>query len=240
MACTTVLSPGSVSTMSAAARAASVAPDTAMPTSARLSAGASLTPSPVMPTANPAWRRASTIRYLCSGKTWAKPSESMIILPCVSARLDGMVPSSFIAGSPSVVEMLVPIPSTRAVSRAISTLSPVTILTSTPFSMACSMVILVSKRGGSRNVSTPTNCQSSLAGSSGLGSVLATAMQRMPRMPYSVTLASTSSWMAALLEQSSRMMWVAPLVTLNLPSGPSIVASVRLTAGSNGMKSRCL
>ena len=36
--------------MSAAARAASVAPETAIPASANLSAGASFTPSPVMPT----------------------------------------------------------------------------------------------------------------------------------------------------------------------------------------------
>ena len=66
MAWMTTDRPGSVSTMSAAARAASVAPATAMPTSAFLSAGASLTPSPVMPTAKPTWRRHSTIRY-CAG-----------------------------------------------------------------------------------------------------------------------------------------------------------------------------
>jgi hypothetical protein len=42
---------------------------TAMPTSARLSAGASLTPSPVMPQRNPSLRRHSTMRYLCSGYT---------------------------------------------------------------------------------------------------------------------------------------------------------------------------
>ena len=43
-------SPGATSTMEAAARAASVAPDTAKPQSAFFSAGASFTPSPVMPT----------------------------------------------------------------------------------------------------------------------------------------------------------------------------------------------
>ena len=47
-------SPGVVSTMDAAARAASVAPETAMPQSAFFSAGASFTPSPVMPTMWPA------------------------------------------------------------------------------------------------------------------------------------------------------------------------------------------
>ena len=67
-------SPGLSSTMSAAARAASVAPDTAMPQSAFFSAGASLTPSPVMPTMWPRCCSTSTMWYLCSGNTWANPS----------------------------------------------------------------------------------------------------------------------------------------------------------------------
>ena len=66
--------PGAVRTRSAAARAASVAPLTAMPTSACFSAGASLTPSPVIPTIWPRACRALTMLNLCSGKTWAKPS----------------------------------------------------------------------------------------------------------------------------------------------------------------------
>ena len=69
MAVAMVDKPGSVSTMSADARAASVAPDTAMPTSARLSAGASFTPSPVIPTMYSFCRSASTMRNLCSGNT---------------------------------------------------------------------------------------------------------------------------------------------------------------------------
>ncbi len=66
--------PGVISTMAAAARAASVAPETAMPQSAFFSAGASFTPSPVIPTMWPRCCNTSTIWYLCSGKTCAKPS----------------------------------------------------------------------------------------------------------------------------------------------------------------------
>ena len=66
--------PGVISTMAAAARAASVAPETATPQSAFFSAGASFTPSLVMPTIWPARCRTSTMWNLCSGKTWAKPS----------------------------------------------------------------------------------------------------------------------------------------------------------------------
>ena len=70
--------PGVNSTMDAAARAASVAPETAMPQSAFLSAGASFTPSPVMPTMWPRRCRTSTMWNLCSGNTWAKPSACSI------------------------------------------------------------------------------------------------------------------------------------------------------------------
>ena len=73
-------SPGATSTMEAAARAASVAPETAKPQSAFFSAGASLTPSPVMPTMWSCFCMTSTMWNLCSGKTWAKPSASSISL----------------------------------------------------------------------------------------------------------------------------------------------------------------
>jgi len=67
-------SPGFVMTISDAALAASVAPYTAIPTSAFLSAGASFTPSPVIPTLLPFFYNNSTIANLCSGKTSANPS----------------------------------------------------------------------------------------------------------------------------------------------------------------------
>src|SRR5271165_4624487 len=66
--------PGAVNTSAAAPRAASVAPETAVPQSACFRAGASLTPSPVMATRWPRACSALTIAYLCSGKTRAKPS----------------------------------------------------------------------------------------------------------------------------------------------------------------------
>ena len=54
-------SPGVSSTIAAAARAASVAPETAIPQSAFFSAGASFTPSPVIPTMCPRCCSTSTI-----------------------------------------------------------------------------------------------------------------------------------------------------------------------------------
>ena len=73
--------PRPVRTRSAAARAASVAPLTAMPTSACFRAGASFTPSPVMPTIWPRDCSSLTILNLCSGNTSAKPSASSIRSP---------------------------------------------------------------------------------------------------------------------------------------------------------------
>ncbi len=71
-AATMVAKLSSASTMSAASFDTSVpAMPIATPISAFLSAGASLTPSPVMATTAPVCRRASTIRSLCSGLTRA-------------------------------------------------------------------------------------------------------------------------------------------------------------------------
>ena len=74
MALTMVDSPGAVRIRAAALRAASVAPLTAMPQSAWRSAGASLTPSPVMATMWPRCCKLLTISYLSCGKTRPKPS----------------------------------------------------------------------------------------------------------------------------------------------------------------------
>ena len=90
--------------MSAAARAASVAPDTAMPQSAFFSAGASFTPSPVMPTMWPRFCRTSTMWNLCSGNTWAKPSASS--MDSAAAAVSSCLTSPRLAAS----RMSVPMP----------------------------------------------------------------------------------------------------------------------------------
>ncbi len=77
----------SVSTIAAASLATSVPPcPMAMPMSACLSAGASLTPSPVIATTSPRPCRARTRRSFCSGSTRAKTSIS-----CAAWRQRGVV-----------------------------------------------------------------------------------------------------------------------------------------------------
>mmetsp|Transcript_12054 Transcript_12054/g.21489 ORF Transcript_12054/g.21489 Transcript_12054/m.21489 type:complete len:240 (-) Transcript_12054:1514-2233(-) len=229
MASTMVIRPSCVSTMSAAARAASVAPATAMPMSAFLSAGASLTPSPVMPHMNPLRRSASTRMNLCSGNTCAKPLHSMICA-AISSMLSGSSPSGPMSGRPSQPRMLSPMPSCRAVSRAMAAWSPVIIFTSTPYSRARSIVRLVSGRGGSRKVRMPSMNHWPFA------LVRATARDRMPRSASSSTLKSTASSMRFLSWHRSSTMCGAPFVTLNVfPSGPFSSASVRFRVGSKGV-----
>ena len=72
--------PDDSSWMSAAFLAASVLPSTAMPICASARAGASLTPSPVIPQMYPMFFRASTHSRLSLGSTWAKPSASSMSL----------------------------------------------------------------------------------------------------------------------------------------------------------------
>ena len=203
MASTITDSPEASSTMEAAARAASVAPETAIPQSAFFSAGASLTPSPVMPTMWPRCCRTSTMWNLCSGKTCAKPSAfSMVSAICAL---------SWCLVSPSALasRIFVPIPSCFEVSRAMAIWSPVTILTSTPMCRALAMVALACSRGGSNNGSTPANCH--LPSSS----ARATPSERKPRPANSFTAFSTAGLTAPAFVDICRMTCGAPLATKN-------------------------
>nr|GMC75054.1 hypothetical protein CRG98_026008 [Ipomoea batatas] len=102
--------------MSDALRAASVASSTAIPMSAFFNAGASFTPSPVMPQMCFISWSFLTISYLCSGNTPANPSAFSI------SSSTGMLATFASLSSPSrEVEgyMLVPIPNRRPVSLGI-------------------------------------------------------------------------------------------------------------------------
>mmetsp|Transcript_20566 Transcript_20566/g.63972 ORF Transcript_20566/g.63972 Transcript_20566/m.63972 type:complete len:314 (-) Transcript_20566:978-1919(-) len=154
--------------------------------------------------------------------------------PSVSGMSFGS-PDAGNCGSPPAVSMFVPMFSIRAISFAISTWSPVTILTSTPYLFAFAIVAFVSGRGGSRNVRIPSIRHSSFS------NVRATDRHRIPRIPRSVMIPSTRSWICDAFEHSFSTMFGAPFVTLNCtPSGPTSVASVRFTRGSNGLYSSCL
>ncbi len=108
-------SPGRVSTIFADAFATSVAFETATPTSACRSAGASLTPSPVIPTIRRRSWRARTSVNLSSGYIPANPANSS----------EARERSSRLPTGPSS-------PSERPTARAVVIPSPVTMTTRMP------------------------------------------------------------------------------------------------------------
>eukprot|EP00964_Phaeocystis_antarctica_P024354 scaffold13645_cov58-Phaeocystis_antarctica.AAC.6 len=195
--------------MSAAAHAASVAPCTAIPTSAFLSAGASLTPSPVMPTVQPRLEvsnvpaqgldnvelvlRVDAGEAICDLdqlRTCSGSGSGLGLGLGLRVRVGVRVrvrmssapgASGSVASGRSASWTAVPIPSMRQVSLAMAIWSPVTILTPTPRLCAASMVDLVSGRGGSRKVIRPMKHHRCRS------SVRATAMQRTPRHAKSST-----------------------------------------------------
>ena len=108
-----------------------------------------------------------------------------------------------------------PIPSFLAVSTAMASASPVTILTVTPIWRAVAMVALASSRGGSNRGSTPRNCHVPSS------SARVTPSERNPRAANSLTACSTAALTCPAFADISRITCGAPLATWNvLPSGP--------------------
>ena len=99
-----------------------------MPQSAWRSAGASLTPSPVMATIWPRCCSALTISYLCCGNTRPKPS-ARSTASAMSRRDGGVAPS---LNTSLATSRWSPMPSCLAIWSPIATSSPVTILTLRP------------------------------------------------------------------------------------------------------------
>ena len=116
----------SASTMSAASLAASVPFwPMATPTSARLSAGASLTPSPVIATTWPSSCSACTRRSLCSGLARANTSTSIATRRSAASSISA-------SSAPVRAGLPTPMASCAPMARAVSTWSPVIIFTRMP------------------------------------------------------------------------------------------------------------
>ena len=152
----------SASTISAASFVASVPlMPIAMPTLARVSAGASFTPSPVIATTSPCACSARTMRILCSGLVRAYTSTSRttaLSWSCESAS--SSAPVSTAASSPSTR------PISRAIAIAVPAWSPVIIFTRMPAAWQSAIASIASGRGGSRMPQTPRNSRPSRSSSS--------------------------------------------------------------------------
>ncbi len=154
----------------------------AMPMSARFSAGASFTPSPVIATMWPLRLRMSTRRTLSSGVTRAITPMS----PIASSAS-----SSLIAAHSAPVIARPTIPSLRAIASAVTAWSPVIIRTSIPALWASAIAAFACGRGGSTMPTSAISVSPSISGSrsafgsnvAGSKSLRATASTRRPCWP---------------------------------------------------------
>ncbi len=139
----------SVSTMSAASLATSVpVMPMATPMSARRSAGASLTPSPVMATTSPRACRAWTRRSFCSGVTRANTVLRWAAsLSAASSSASSSRPLSTSGSAPAATRPSRPI--CAAMAAAVTAWSPVIILTRMPALWQAATARTASSRGGS-------------------------------------------------------------------------------------------
>ena len=125
----------------------------AMPTSAALSAGASLTPSPVIATTSPRARSRRTRRSLCSGlrrahrSTWRSRAAS-----AASSSASSSAPVRVCGRSDS--------PTWRAMARAVAGWSPVIMMTRTPARRHSASAAGTSGRGGSASATRPRKSKS--------------------------------------------------------------------------------
>ncbi|KAG0549504.1 hypothetical protein BDA96_01G261800 [Sorghum bicolor] len=124
------------------------------PTSASLSAGASLVPSPVTATTWPFCFRRCTSTSLSMGRDRAMTRMRSTISSCSSGDMARNSCPSITMASRSLFEM---IPHSMAMARAVRTLSPVTIFTATPALVQASMAVLTSGRQGSLRPTKPSS-----------------------------------------------------------------------------------
>mmetsp|Transcript_50994 Transcript_50994/g.84528 ORF Transcript_50994/g.84528 Transcript_50994/m.84528 type:complete len:285 (+) Transcript_50994:864-1718(+) len=165
----------SASTMSAAVLATAVPEPMATPMFAFLSAGASLTPSPVIATTMPCRCNSSTSRSLCNGSVRAK---RLVLTTASSAVLSSSAVNSRPVRAQPDPEWRVgscgfdaaKIPTCRQSASAVALLSPVTTTTRMPASAHVSTALHTSGRGGSLRQHTPTRVRPDSISANWLGS----------------------------------------------------------------------
>ena len=157
----------------------------AMPTSAALSAGASLTPSPVMATTLSMVLRAATIFIFCSGEVRAKmrtpPARRVTSSACFSRSSTSPVSSRLASASGGTMQLC------RATARAVSGWSPVIMMTSMPARWQVATAAGTSGRSGSSMPRKPARTRSRSSSASGVSAPAsgdsgrqATAITRRP------------------------------------------------------------
>ena len=182
----------------------------ATPTSACLSDGASLTPSPVIAVTCPRPCSDFTMRSLCSGDTRANT-------PMPSTRSVSW--SSLHSSSVAPVTVSPRMPSSPAIAVAVVGWSPVIIFTAMPAPWARAMASPASARGGSARPMSPTSSRSLTSSTSAAWSAPSIAV----RFTVVVQIASTRRpWRAAPSTPASTRLR-HPLSKSTVPAGVAIV-----------------
>ena len=235
----------SASTMSAASLAASVPFwPMATPTSARLSAGASLTPSPVIATTCPSSCSACTRRSLCSGLARANTSTSMATRRSAASSISA-------SSAPVRAGLPTPMASCAPMARAVSTWSPVIIFTRMPARWHSATARTASSRGGSTMPTRPSivkPCSMSEKPScspAGPARLQASPSRRMPRAAVSLAMrrqVSTSIGRSPSSlrskPQMSSMRSGAPLTKIHdCPSASRCQVAMKRCCDSKGIES---
>ena len=214
----------------------------ATPTSARRSAGASLTPSPVIATTSPRSCSDFTSRSLCSGEVRANTSWVCAISSSSSSEaFSSSDPVIDRSSSPS------PSPSSRPMASAVPMWSPVIILTRIPALRQSSMDSMASGRGGSTMPTMPTSVKPSPGSSPSRESPSRTAAAST-RRPSSLSSSMSSSHMSRsssslsssvpCVLQSSSTRPGAPLRWTHLvPSPLPATTAMNLLSELNGISS---
>ena len=170
----------SVRTISAASLATSVpARPMATPMSALRSAGASLTPSPVMATTSPRDWNASTNRSFCSGETRANTTAR----PAASAYCSGASAARSVPVSTSPSRWDGSMPREPATAAAVAARSPVIIFTAIPAPRAAATAAAAAGRGGSIIACSPVYTQRA-AHRAGTGCMLLAEIARAGRTAH--------------------------------------------------------
>ena len=210
----------------------------AQPMSALLSAGASLTPSPVMATISPCDCSARTMRTLCSGVTRANTRQRF------TCRASSASSARSSCGPDSTGSSSRQIPTRTATDFAVTAWSPVIMTGVMPACRHCATASADSGRGGSERPTKPRNVRScsrivpSCAGRYATASTRSACSARARFCFCSASLRSVCSGMppscVRMLRQSVSTRSGAPFVICKQPFSVLCSVDIRLRVLSNG------
>mmetsp|Transcript_9478 Transcript_9478/g.43130 ORF Transcript_9478/g.43130 Transcript_9478/m.43130 type:complete len:379 (+) Transcript_9478:1216-2352(+) len=186
----------------------------ATPISARLRAGASLTPSPVIATISPASLRSRTMSCLCLGsarENTQPPGDDSVFFFLARGMSANSRP---VNDRPTVSFALVKMPMSAQMASAVSLLSPVMTTTRIPAVLQSSMAPRTSGRGGSRRPARPQKVKSLSMDSYLAGSMRSLCAACVSVPSYEPSLPSSAPVLSAKPRQRRALEDISPTVAM--------------------------